>query len=248
MWKLIAREVNRRAKAARGAAPVVIGHRGAVRPGLAENTLEAIRYAHGWAGVLEFDLRRTADHEIVLMHDATLDRTTNCTGAVASWTAADLRAQCRVGDQVIPTFAEVAAYASTVPEQISPELKNQDFSSADIGKVIALLDQYGLADRTFMQSFTPAVLGRVHDLRPGLATVLCAQQPPSVPLIKGTGSTRVAVEMSNLTASRVGLYRRSGLKVWTFTARNQAGLVSARSLGVSAVVTDMPRQAKNFYH
>ena len=156
-------------QAARGPAPVVIGHRGAVRPGLAENTLASMRYAHGWADVLEFDLRRTADHEIVLMHDATLDRTTNCTGAVASWTLADLRAQCRVGGQPIPTFAEVAAYAATVPEPIAPELKNQDLSAADIAKVVALLDQYGLADRTFVQSFTPGSPGRVHDLRPGLS-------------------------------------------------------------------------------
>ncbi len=114
VWNMIAREVNRRIQAARGPAPSIIGHRGAVRPGLAENTLASLRYAHGWADVLEFDLRLTADREIVLMHDATLTRTTNCTGALTSWTLEDLRAQCRVDGQPIPTFAEVAAYAATV--------------------------------------------------------------------------------------------------------------------------------------
>ncbi len=98
-----------------------------------------------------------------------------------------------------------------------------------------------------MQSFTPAVLARVHNVRPALRTVLASWTPPSVPAIRGTGSARIAVDMANLTAPRVALYRRNGLKVWAFTALNQAGLTKARSLRVNAVVTDIPRQAKNYY-
>ncbi len=246
-WVILAREVARRAHPPAGPAPSVIGHRGAKRPGLAENTLESLRYAHGWANVLEFDLRLTSDREVVLMHDATLNRTTNCAGLVASWTSADLRAQCRVGDQPIPTLTEVAAYASTVPEPIAPELKNPTFTNEDIGRVLAILDHYDLTRRTFVQSFTSEVLKRVHAIRPGLTLVLASTNPPSVPAVKDAGATRVAVDMTRLTAPRVRLYKRNGLKVWTFTALNRAGLVTARSLGVSAVVTDIPRQARNFY-
>ncbi len=141
----------------------------------------------------------------------------------------------------------MAAYAATVPEPIAPELKNQDFSEADIAKVVDLLDQYHLVDRTYVQSFEPAVLARVHDVRPALKTVLVSWTPPSVPAIRGTGSAQVAVDMANLTAPRVALYRRNGLKVWTFTALDQAGLAKARSLRVNALVTDIPRQAKNYY-
>ena len=140
-----------------------------------------------------------------------------------------------------------AAYVATVPEQIAPELKNQDFSQADIAKVVDLLDQYDLTARTFVQSFTPGVLARVHDVRPGLPTVLASRTPPSVSAIRGSGSTRVAVDMVGLTATQVALYKRHGLKVWGFTALNRAGLVTAHSLGVSAVVTDVPRQARNYY-
>jgi glycerophosphoryl diester phosphodiesterase len=246
-WVILAREVARRANPPVGPAPSVIGHRGAMRPGLAENTLESLRYAHGWANVLEFDLRLTSDREIVLMHDATLNRTTNCAGLVSSWTLADLRAQCRVGDQPIPTLEEVAAYASSVPEPIAPELKNPTFSNEDINRVLAILDHHDLTRRTFMQSFTSEVLQRVHAIRPGLTLVLASTNPPSVPAVKDAGATRVAVDMTRLTAPRVRLYKRNGLKVWTFTALDKAGLVTARSLGVTAVVTDIPRQARNLY-
>jgi glycerophosphoryl diester phosphodiesterase len=248
VWNMVAHAVALRVHRPLPPAPSIIGHRGAMRPGLSENTLASLRYAHGWADVLEFDLRLTADHEIVLMHDATLDRTTNCSGQLTSWTLADLRSQCRVGGQPIPTFAEVAAYAATVSESIAPELKNTTFSDADITKVLDLIDQYGLAGRTYMQSFTPAVLGRVHALKPGLKLVLASTHPPSVRLVKGFGATRVAVQLENLNAGWVARYKRAGLKIWTFTALNRAGLVGARALRVTAVVTDIPRQAVNVYH
>ena len=69
----------------------VIGHRGnsAHAP---ENTLESFRQAVA-AGVdaLELDVRLTRDGEVVVMHDATLDRTTSGTGRVAEFTLAQLR-------------------------------------------------------------------------------------------------------------------------------------------------------------
>ncbi len=94
-----------------------------------------MRYAAPYADLLEFDLARTADHELVLMHDLTLDRTTNCTGKVASWSFAALRAQCKVNGQPIPTFDEVAEYAASVNKPIAPELKNPNLSSSDMAKV-----------------------------------------------------------------------------------------------------------------
>ena len=73
-------------------APVVVGHRGAA--GLApENTIEACRVAvETWgAEAVEVDVRATADGECVLLHDPTVERTTDGVGAVHELTLADLR-------------------------------------------------------------------------------------------------------------------------------------------------------------
>ena len=62
--------------------PQVTAHRGGSdeRP---ENTMEAFRNAVAvGADTVEFDVRSTKDHRLVVLHDRTLDRTTNCTGAV----------------------------------------------------------------------------------------------------------------------------------------------------------------------
>lgn len=74
-------------------APIFAAHRGgaALAP---ENTLEAFRLAVDRFGVdmLEMDVRLTADGEVVVLHDATVDRTTDGAGAVSSMRWADVRA------------------------------------------------------------------------------------------------------------------------------------------------------------
>lgn len=72
-------------------------HRGITKKGLedgvAENSLEAIDYAvKAGAEIIEIDVRPTKDGELVLMHDATVDRTTNGTGKVSDLTYAEIKA------------------------------------------------------------------------------------------------------------------------------------------------------------
>src|SRR5918994_7542869 len=71
--------------------PVNLAHRGAsaLAP---ENTIEAFRLAvEAGAGGLELDVHMTSDRQIVVIHDATVDRTTSGTGAVSGLTLDDLR-------------------------------------------------------------------------------------------------------------------------------------------------------------
>jgi hypothetical protein len=70
--------------------PKLAAHRGTTTAA-DENTLSAFRYALPYADVLETDVRWTKDNKMVIMHDATLDRTTNCTGKVTSRTLAYIK-------------------------------------------------------------------------------------------------------------------------------------------------------------
>lgn len=74
-------------------ATIVSAHRGGPRPGYAENSIETLRMTTGHAPVtLEVDVARTRDGALVLMHDDTVDRTTNGVGEVASLTLAEFQA------------------------------------------------------------------------------------------------------------------------------------------------------------
>src|SRR4029453_16996566 len=84
-----------------------VAHRGGIVPGYPENTLVAFRQAvkHG-AEVIEVDLRATKDGEVVIMHDETLDRTTNGNGKVIDYTLAELKKLDAGGGERIPTYEE----------------------------------------------------------------------------------------------------------------------------------------------
>src|SRR5687767_5931886 len=132
------------APAAHAAAPAVQSHRGGPVldgvPTFAEETLPAFRNAAEKLGtVLEIDAKLTKDRVPVVIHDDTLERTTNCEGLVADRTLAEL-AECKAdvlgapGNDLktapapepvpIATLAEVLAYAKQVGIGVNLEIKN----------------------------------------------------------------------------------------------------------------------------
>ena len=133
-----------------------------------ENTMAAFRAA-AELGVdqIETDIRITADGELVLIHDATVDRTTNGTGLVREKTLAELRAldagswkgEEYAGLQ-IPTFKEFMDYMATLPDMtIDFELKEYPVDGRDAiayevcDRIMAMIDEYGFTDRCVINTF-----------------------------------------------------------------------------------------------
>lgn len=151
----------------RDALPVLMAHRGASDE-LPENTLPAFALAlEQGAEVLETDIRFTRDDQLVLMHDATVDRTTNGTGAVAAMTLREfqqLRAR-RPGDPAPgptppPSLAEFLSWTATrQPPLLALELKDDRFlNPRDAARLIELLAAHDALARVALLSFSP---GRV---------------------------------------------------------------------------------------
>ena len=119
-----------------------IAHRGGIVEGCPENTLAAFRHAIAvGAEVIEIDIRGTRDGEVVIIHDKTLDRTTNGTGPVTNYTLEELKKfDAGYGEQ-IPTYEEVLELVTNtgvkllLDIKISPEL--------DIRKVVRLTETHG---------------------------------------------------------------------------------------------------------
>lgn len=151
----------------------VAAHRGlsATYP---ENTMEAFRAAVE-AGVdqVETDIRITADGELVLIHDATLDRTTNGTGRVDAHTLSELRALdagCFKGEQFagykIPTLDEFIAYVKPF-EALTLDLELKEYPTTGHEKVayevcdrvLAIVEENGLTDRVVINTFS----GKLHE-------------------------------------------------------------------------------------
>lgn len=159
--------------------PLNFGHRGApmVAP---ENTLASFQKARelGADGV-ELDVMLCADGEPVVIHDFSVERTTNGHGRVRELTLAQLKAldagswfDPQFTGERIPTLREVTAWAGK-DMLLNIELKSTSIHGDGLEeKVIAIVKEFGLEHRVVLSSFNPFALWRVKQLVPHLHTGL----------------------------------------------------------------------------
>jgi len=164
------------------ALPLIVAHRGAPTE-QPENTLAAFEASvDAGARAVEFDVRVTADREAVVMHDATLDRTTNGAGPVREHTLAEvlaLRIPGRDGRSYsVPTLHETVAMLSG-RAAIDVEIKNipgePDFDSDDevaVALVHRALDDVAFVGDVIVSSFNPRSIAESRASRPDVATGL----------------------------------------------------------------------------
>lgn len=147
----------------------VAGHRGwpAVYP---ENTMASFKAAAS-LGVdqIETDVRVTSDGELVLIHDGTVDRTTNGTGKVNEFTLKQLREldagikkDPRFSGEKIPLFGEFMDFVSSLPYPITVDIELKEYPSGGNEKtsydvcdrVLKMVDEYGFTDRIVINTFS----------------------------------------------------------------------------------------------
>ncbi len=127
----------------------VVAHRGGAELGPPENTLAAFEKAiEVGADLIEIDIRETKDGHLVIMHDATVDRTTNGTGRVEDLTLEYIRsldAGSWAGEEYkglkVPTLRESL---ELMKGRIDPDL---DFKAGDIENLIDVVNEVGIAEK-----------------------------------------------------------------------------------------------------
>jgi glycerophosphoryl diester phosphodiesterase len=123
----------------------MIGHRGG-NDWAPENTLAGL--AHSFqigAQAVEFDVHFSSDQVPVVMHDETLNRTTNCTGAVEKYTYAQLRRCLSKRGQPVPNIYEALALVARAGGEAYVHVKQAD-TAAQARTIVAALNRYGLND------------------------------------------------------------------------------------------------------
>ena len=219
----------------------LLGHRGA-RATAPENTLAAFdaALAAGAAG-FEFDVQLTADGVAVILHDTTVDRTTNGRGAVAELTAAELATLDAGGGQPIPTLDTLfARYGDRVLYNL--ELKSarlRDVAVADVA--VRCVQRHGLADQVLISSFNPLALRRAARARvPGLQLGYLHYAPRPRQLAWLVKTSAVHPHYRLVTPAYMAWAHRRGLRVHVWTVNDAATARFLRDLGVQAIITDDP--------
>jgi glycerophosphoryl diester phosphodiesterase len=231
---------------------ITVAHRGATTSQLAEGTLPAYQYAvKNHADMLDADVRWTKDGSdpdnlgtMVVLHDATLDRTTNCTGAVSSWLWSAIRDRCRtdIGDQKLMRLVDLLKYGNSVGKSVALEIKTSPITDAQAKQFWNAIKNSRV--QLAAMSGRLAALNKIkkldaadasHKISYALATSGTGGWP-SVSTIKGTGSAVYA--QLTIPADVARSYRQANIKVILFTSTNESQDAKMIALQPYAVVVN----------
>ncbi|MEW2479952.1 alpha/beta hydrolase [Mycobacterium sp. NPDC049093] len=227
----------------------VVAHRGASHD-FPEQTraayTEALRQG---ADALECDVRLTKDGELVLIHDKTVDRTSNGTGRVGDLTLAELQALDFDGHGILTLdeFIQLAQDAEQ-PVTLFIETKHPAQQGLKIEReVVAALERHGLTNpgpdhlvKAAVISFYPDALVRVRMAAPNVSTVLLGPSARYLAGIVGATAIGPSIETLRNNPELVGAAAARGLATYCWTVNNEADVQFARDLGVDWVATDHP--------
>ncbi|MGV8850962.1 MAG: glycerophosphodiester phosphodiesterase [Rhodoglobus sp.] len=235
-----------------GEAAFIAGHRGdkMVAP---ENTLEALGHAlNSAADYVETDVQLTADGIPVLMHDWTVDRTTNGTGPVWGYSYDELSALDAgswFGEEfagaTVPTLEEFLNLLRWSTKNAILELKGS-WTDGQVTLVSDLIARNGVSDHVIIGSFdimTLQALQRVNPEIPGMLIVRDIVGDPGA-LAAAAGAVALVTSKKAIThdPELVQRVHDAGLGILIYTLNDSETWSDAVSLGVDGIVTDRPAE------
>ena len=236
---------------------VRIAHRGASAQ-YPENTLLAFRKAiEQGLDMLEFDVRCTADAHLIVMHDHTLERTTNGHGNVNDHNLQEIRQLDAGQEEKVPLLEEVIELARETNTRLCVELKNstEDEELALAEAVIRMLETTASLSHAVVTSFSPKALLRAKAINPEVSTMLdpspqdgslspreiCAQALRA-------GANSLCYDFRFLTPEIVRECQLTGLALWTWYPDEPSDLERIIQIGVNGIMTNRPDVLNKVLH
>ena len=215
----------------------IIGHRSArgLEP---ENTTRSFRKAlELGVDYIECDVHMTKDGHIVLMHDHTLDRTTNGSGPVNSFTFDEIRKLDAGKGESIPTLRELFDLARG-KVKLLVELKDETATEP----TIRLVEKSGMEGEVSLTSGNTETLRRVRELNTSIPIEHFFGKPPddAIDRALGVGAKRVSCHISYLTGEFVRKAHENGLQVIAWPPNAVEEAKKAIECGADLICTDRP--------
>lgn len=241
----------------------VIAHKGA-SGSAPENTIAAIQMAIDLGvDMIEIDVRNTHDEEIVVIHDSTLNRTTNGRGLVHDYTLAEIKEldagswfDPKFHDEKVPTLKEVLDLVAGRCKVLI-EIKHMDHPHYDdfAEKLIDVIRQEKNGyDWIILQSEEFEYLEAAHAYDHHVQTKKLMISEDSAPLVAFYVETKAHLgrakeddrmkalnpEYHTLSPRRIFRMHARGFEVYTFSPNNREDMVKMLHMGVDGIITDFP--------
>jgi glycerophosphoryl diester phosphodiesterase len=231
---------------------IVVAHRGGATAKYGEGTMASYRYSvANHADILDADIHWTKDSSdpdtvgsILVIHDSTLDRITNCSGRVSSWLWTSIRDRCRTdaGNQRLIRLKDLIAYGNSVGKAFAVELKNSTITNAQARQLWRTIKYSNV--QLEATSARLAALNKIkkldaadpyHKIKYALVTT-GATGWPSVSTVKSVG-TYVHARLE-IPSSVMSSYKNAGIRVFLFTGRTTSDYERMAKLNPYGVVVD----------
>jgi glycerophosphoryl diester phosphodiesterase len=222
---------------------MIIGHRGAaaLEP---ENTLLSIERAiEIGVDAVEIDVHLSKDKELVVIHDATMDRTTNGTGPVNSYTVQEIKRLDAGKGETIPTLQEVI---DLIDRQVMLviELKEEGTEMS----VVDLLVRNNLFDKACVISFWHRLVKTVKEMDSRIKTgVLLVGSPVDTCIATQASADALVMKYTFIDRELVKMAHEKGLKVFIWNIDDRDLLKPYVGMGVDAIGTNDPRVLVRYF-
>ena len=235
--------------------PLVLAHRGASAHA-PENTLAAFELAltQGAYGI-ELDVKLSADGEVIVIHDPSVERTTNGQGKVAQLNLAALREldagsffSEKFSGEKIPTLAEVF---ETIGNRVIINVELTNYATRRDGladNVCELVQRFGLQDSVLFSSFLPSNLKRTRSLLPDTPCGLLALGGWKGWWSRSFGFNfndyqALHPSLRDTTAQQVARVHRLKRRILVWTVNSAEDMRRLFGWGVDGIITDDPKLA-----
>jgi len=231
---------------------IVVAHRGGATTKYGEGTLKSYKFSvANNADILDGDIHWTKDGSdkdkvgsILVIHDSTLDRITNCKGKVSSWLWTSIQKKCRTdaGNQRLIRLKDLIAYGNSSGKQVAIGLKNGKISNAQAKQLWKTIRSSNV--QLEAPASRLAALNKVKKLDKAdpkhkiiyALTTIGSGGWPSVSKVKSVGKYLHA-ELS-LPKSKMKAYKKAGIKVFLFTGKTVSDYKKMAALDPYGVVVN----------
>lgn len=208
-----------------------------------ENSIRAIQSAiDKQMDVVEIDVQMTGDGVVVLNHDYTLLRVAGAQSSVHDLTFEELP-ELQIGQEGIPTLSE-ALEAAKGKTSLIVEIKPYGEKLALARKTAELIEQHGMVDASYIQSFDTDVLREVRRVQPdiklGQILFLAAGNLSSLDVDFYT------IEQSILSDRLLNRAREQGREVWVWTVNLERNMKKVLQYPVDGIITDYPEKVQQY--
>lgn len=226
--------------------PLVIGHRGAMGHET-ENSLASIQKALDLGvDMIEIDVVRIKSGEVVVFHDARVDRLTNGVGEIEKYKIIQVKNLKLEGNHTIPLLQEVLRLVDK-KARLNIELKGANTADRVNFIIENYIERQGWSlDQFLISSFNWEELRQFRKYNENIALAVLTEDSPidAIPVAQELGAEAINPNYQLLDEEVVDRIHEAGFKVYTWTVNDPEDIARMKELGVDGIFCDYPERLK----